>query len=147
MVSILGRMKNEVLAVLKYELYKVTNRGQKGLRKFTEGWKLLVRWNNVLETRLTLKDLKKYHSVEVSDFEKAWSIDDEPKFDWWVTDTPRKCNIIILYINTCIRKNNHKYSIETPTSVEHAYKIDKKNKNSLCRDAIKKEVHNVGIAF
>ena len=46
-----------------------------------------------------------------------------------------------------IRKTTHKYGIELPTSQTHAYKIDRKNKNTFWRDAINKEMLNVGIAF
>eukprot|EP00957_Ditylum_brightwellii_P060482 4592450-Ditylum_brightwellii.AAC.1 len=45
------------------------------------------------------------------------------------------------------RKTSHKYGIEIPISVEHAYKIDLKNGNIFWHDAIKKEMYNVGIAF
>ena len=37
------------------------------------------------------------------------------------------------------------YGIEIPRSVDHAYKIDKKNKDKFWRDAICKGMHNVGI--
>ena len=37
--------------------------------------------------------------------------------------------------------------MEVPTSVKEAYKLDKKNNNTLWRDAIKKEMTNVSIAF
>ena len=46
-----------------------------------------------------------------------------------------------------IRKTAHKYGIELPTSQTHAYKIDRKNKNTFGRDAINKEMLNIGIAF
>ena len=37
--------------------------------------------------------------------------------------------------------------MEIPTSVEEAYIIDQKNNNTLWRDAIKKEMKNVAVAF
>jgi hypothetical protein len=46
-----------------------------------------------------------------------------------------------------VRKTTHKYGIEVPTSVEHAYRIDTANGNTFWRDAIKLEMVNVGIAF
>jgi hypothetical protein len=46
-----------------------------------------------------------------------------------------------------IRKTTHKYGIEIPTSVEHAYRIDTKNGNTFWRDAIQTEMRNNGIAF
>jgi hypothetical protein len=42
---------------------------------------------------------------------------------------------------------SHKYGIELPTSVEHAYELNAENGNTFWHNAIKKEMHNVGIAF
>ena len=50
-------------------------------------------------------------------------------------------------VKSQIRKTTYKYGIEMATSVGHAYEIDKGNGNTLWRDAIKKEMTNVGIAF
>ena len=41
----------------------------------------------------------------------------------------------------------HKYGIETPRYVQHAYEIDSQKGNTLWRDALKKEMYNVGITF
>ena len=57
----------------------------------------------------------------------------------------RKRNTIIFSIKSRIRKTTHKYGVDIPTSIEHAYKIDEKNKNLFWRYFIKKEMHNVGI--
>ena len=46
-----------------------------------------------------------------------------------------------------IRKTTHKYGIELPTRQAHAYAIDTMNKNTFGRDAINKEMLNVGINF
>jgi hypothetical protein len=83
----------------------------------------------------------------VSDFARARGIDNDPTFVWWVPYTLWKRDIIILAIKTCIRKSTHKYSIEIPTSIKHAYQIDEKNKNRIWRDGVEMELHNVGISF
>ena len=46
-----------------------------------------------------------------------------------------------------IRKTTHKYGIETPTSVEHAYELDRKNGNNLWKEALEMEMYNIGVAF
>ena len=46
-----------------------------------------------------------------------------------------------------IRRTTHKYGIEIPKDVEHAHEVDAKNGNTLWRDALKKEIYNVGVAF
>ena len=46
-----------------------------------------------------------------------------------------------------MRKTTHKYGIEIPRNVEHVFEIDETNNNHFWRDAIEKEMLNVGIAF
>ena len=41
----------------------------------------------------------------------------------------------------------HKYGVEIPRDVKHAYEIDARNGNTLGRDALKKEMYNVRVAF
>ena len=41
----------------------------------------------------------------------------------------------------------HKYGIEVPTSLDHAKRIDERNKNTLWSDAIQKEMDNIAVAF
>ena len=71
----------------------------------------------------------------------------EPAFAWWVPFTLKKRNKIISAVNARLRKKTHKYGIEMPTSVEHAYRLDERNDNTFWRDAIKKEMCNVLVAF
>ena len=91
--------------------------------------------------------LAESHPVEVAEFAKARCIDREPAFAWWVPYTLRKRDVILSAVKKRIRKTTHKYGIEIPTSVEHAFEIDRRNDNTLWRDAIKKEMFNVGVAF
>ena len=42
---------------------------------------------------------------------------------------------------------NMKYGMRIPTSITEAYEIDKENGNTLWRDAIKREMENVSVAF
>ena len=42
---------------------------------------------------------------------------------------------------------NKKYGIEIPKDIEDAYCIDQKNGNTFWRDAIKKEMYEVGVTF
>ena len=87
------------------------------------------------------------HPVEVAEYAKARGIHDEPAFAWWVPYTLRKRDVILSAVKHRLRKQTHKYGIEVPTSVEHAMEIDAKNGNHFWRDAINKEMTNVGVAF
>jgi hypothetical protein len=66
---------------------------------------------------------------------------------WWVPYTLRKRDVILSAVKSRIRKTTHKYGIEIPTSLVHGYEIDKKNGDSFWKDAIAKEMHNIGVAF
>jgi len=106
-----------------------------------------VRWRDGSETWVPLKDMKESHPVECAEFARAKGIDDEVAFAYWVPFTLRKRDVIIAAVKTRCRKTSHKYGIELPESVEHAYRLDEKNGNDFWRKAIEKEMHNVGIAF
>ena len=45
-----------------------------------------------------------------------------------------------------IRKTTHKYGIEIPTSVEHAFELDRKNGNNLWKEALEMEMYNIAVA-
>ena len=117
------------------------------MRKTTVGWKLLVQWAYVSESWIALKDMKESHPVELAEFAKARNIADEPAFAWWIPYTLRKRAVILSKLKARILKTTHTYGIEIPTSVEHAFTLDRKNGNTLWRDGLAKEMTEVGIAF
>jgi hypothetical protein len=145
--AIIDYRKDEAVAVQKADMHVQTRRGQKKQRKTTVGWSLLVKWTDSSEAWIPLKDLKESHPCETAEFAKARGIADEPAFAWWVPYTLRKRDIILSKVKARIRKTTHKYGIEIPTSVTHAMEIDDKNKNTFWRDALAKEMTEVGIAF
>jgi hypothetical protein len=110
---------------------------------------MLVQWRNGLETWIPLKDMKESHPVETAEFAKARGIDDEVTFAYWVPYTLRKHDVIISAMESCCnkRKVTHKYGLEVPTSIKHACLLDEKNGDKYWRDALSKEMKNVGIAF
>ena len=147
MEAVIDHKKDKSTAISKTDMYVVTKRGQRKLRKTTCGWKLLIKWKDETESWVPLKDLKESHPVEVAEYAKANSIADEPAFAWWVPYTLRKRDVIISAVKNRIRKTTHKYGIEIPTSVKHAYEIDRKNNDHFWRDAIALEMRNNGVAF
>jgi hypothetical protein len=147
MEAIIDYRKDDAIAIPKEDMYVVTRRGQKRLRKTTIGWSLLVKWADGSESWIPLKDLKESHPCEAAEFAKARGIADEPAFVWWVPYTLRKRDIILSKVKARIRKTTHKYGIEVPTSIEHSLAIDKENGNTLWRDALAKEMTELGVAF
>ena len=59
----------------------------------------------------------------------------------------RKRDATIVNVTSRARKTSHKYGIEMPTDKYHFKRLDAKNGNTFWIDAIKKEIHDVGIAF
>jgi hypothetical protein len=133
--------------VPKADQYVYTSSGQKRLRKTTVGWSLLIQWADESEAWVLLKDLKESHPCEAVKFAKARGIADAPAFTWWVPYALQKRDIILSKIKARIRKTTHKYGIKAPTSMAHAFVIDRKNGNSLWRDALALEMTEIGIAF
>jgi len=91
--------------------------------------------------------MKESYPVDVEEFAKARGIDKEPEFSWWVPYTLRKKDVIISTIKTRVRKTTQKFGFDVPRSLKHAYEIDARHNNHLWRDAVAKEMHNIGIAF
>jgi hypothetical protein len=148
MEAITDHRKDESVAVPMIDKHLVvTPSGQKRLRKTAVGWSLLVKWADGSESWIRLKDLKESHPIETAEFAKARSIADEPAFAWWVPHTLRKRDIILSKIKARIRKTTHKCGVEIPTSVENATNIDRQNANTLWKDALAKEMPEVGVAF
>ena len=100
-----------------------------------------------MESWVTLADMKQSHHVETAEFARARGISDEAAFAWWFPYTPRKRDVIIPLVKTCIQKTTCKYGIEVPTNVAHVMEINRRNNNSLWQDALTKEMFNVSVAF
>jgi hypothetical protein len=147
MKGIINYKRDDAVAVPKSDMYVITSHGQKKMRKTTIGWKLLVQWADDSESWIALKDMKESHPVKLAEFASARDIDAEPAFVWWVLYNLRKRDVILSKIKACIRKTTHKYGIEVPTSIEHAYSLDRENNNSLWRDALAMEMTEIGVAF
>ena len=59
----------------------------------------------------------------------------------------KKRNKIISAVASRVRINNMKYGMKITTSIIESYDIDKENGNTLWRDAIKRKMKNVSVAF
>ena len=147
MEGIINHKRDDSVAIPKMDKYITTSRGQRRLRKTTAGWKLLVKWRDQSESWVKLSELKESHPVETAEFAKSRGIDDKPAFAWWVPHRLKKRNAIISAMKVRLRKTTHKYGIEIPTSVDHAMAIDRKNGNTMWKDALALEMINVGVAF
>ena len=77
----------------------------------------------------------------------AHGIHNNAAFAWWATINLRKRNIVIAAVKSHVRKSLHKYGIETHNSVDNVKIIDIENNNMFWKNALNKEMSNVGIDF
>ena len=54
---------------------------------------------------------------------------------------------MIARVKYLTKKFDHKYGLEVPRNATHAYELDKRNKNMLWVNAIKREMTNVKVDF
>ena len=147
MEAIVDHRRDDEKALQHHDKYVQTKNGRHHLRKTTKGWELLIKWKDKSESWIKLADMKESHPVEVAEYARARGIDKEPAFEWWVPHTLKKRQVILSALKKRIRKTTHKYGIEIPTSVEHAFELDRKNGNNLWKDALEMEMYNIGVAF
>jgi hypothetical protein len=139
--------KTDDSAVHKQNRFIISKTGRKHLRKTTDGYYFQVLWKDGSKQWLSLKKLKESNPVDIAEYAVSVGIDDEPAFAWWIPFTLRKRDRIISSVNSRVAKVTHKYGCEIPSSISQAYAIDRKNNNSLWRDAINKEMENMKVAF
>lgn len=92
-------------------------------------------------------DVKESFPIELAEYAIANKINDDPAFIWRVQILLKKRDQIISAVKQQVKKRSNKYEIEIPWTVEEAYMLDKLNNNNFWRDAVKKEMTNVMIAF
>jgi hypothetical protein len=117
------------------------------VRKTTKGWHLCVEWKDGTTSWERLADLKESNPVEVAAYAATKSMLDTPAFIWWDPHVLQKRTRIIAAVTKRYHKRTHKFGIEVPKSWDDCLKLDKENDNTLWKDAVRKEMKNVRIAF
>jgi hypothetical protein len=116
----------------------------------TIGWQVCCQRKDGSTSWENLADLKDSHPLETTEYALTQGIDHEPAFNWWVPHVLKKPDWIISLVckqTTHYLKRTHKFGIEVPKTVKKALALDSKNGNTLCKDAIAKEMKEVCIAF
>ena len=147
MDSIIDHCKDPSQAIPIEDKYITTKSGQRRLQKTTKGWKLHIKWKDKSKAWINLADMKEVHLVETAEYVRTRGISNEAAFAWWVPYTLRKREVILAAVKNQIRRTTHKYGVKIPRDVEHVHEIDARDGNTLWRDALKKEMYNVGVAF
>ena len=92
--------------------------------------------------------MKESYPIEVAEYAVSFHIEKMPAFCWWVPKVLKKRDRILAAMkSTKYHKRTHKFGIELPKTVAEAIELDRKNNNTLWKDAIAKEMSKVRIAF
>jgi hypothetical protein len=91
--------------------------------------------------------IKESNPVEVAEYAATKRLLNSPAFIWWAPHVLQKRTIIIAAVTKRYHKRTHKFGIEVPKSWYDCVKLDKGNDNTLWKDAVRKEMNNVRIAF
>ena len=123
----------------------LTTRGQP--QRTTRGWQLCVRWKNGETSWVELKELKSSNPIELAEYAAANKLLHVPAFAWWASYTLKRRDRVISANQTRYLRKDQKYGLELPKTVQRALEIDQEEGNTKWRDAVKKEMSGVSIAF
>ena len=126
--------------------YKGKN-GQPKRIQTTKGWKLLVKFKDLTERWIKLKDLKESNPIELAEYAEANKLSEEPAFAWWVPWTLKQRTRILKAMKKRYFRTTQKFGVEIPKTVKRALEIDQETGTTYWRDAIEKEMGTVRIAF
>ena len=96
---------------------------------------------------MKLKDMKDSNPIETAEYARAVGIEKQPAFIWWVKHTLKHRDRLLKAMKKSYFRQTQKYGIELPKTVKHALEIDKETGITYWKDALEKEMKNVGIAF
>jgi hypothetical protein len=116
----------------------------------TRGWKFLVSWKDGTSSYVPLREMKETYPLQTAEYASSHGLSNAPAFKWWVPFILKKRTRIIQKLGRKGSKywhRTHKYGIELPKTVMEALEIDRRTGTTFWREAIEKEMRNVGVAF
>ena len=122
-------------ALNKEDAYYSTKTGPKP-KWTTRGWRLLVEWNNGSSSWVPSTDLKDSYPVQVADYVVLNNLTQEPAFRWLVPFVLKKRERILKKVKSKYWSTSHKYGLELPKRVSHAWEIDRRLGTDFWRKAI-----------
>ena len=134
-------------AIRKEDGYHILSSGVKRPVITTKGWSICVSWKDGSTSWVNLRELKDSYPVELADYAVRKGIQDEPAFRWWVPYTIKKRKTIIAKLKSKYWQRTHKYGIQVPKTIKEALDIDKRNNNTVWRDAMVEEMKRIKGAF
>jgi hypothetical protein len=128
--------KRDGHAIYRDDTY-IKHGSSKKVRKTTKGCHLCLEWKDGTTIWELLAYLKEINPVEVAEYAVVRKfLDAIPYF-------LKKRSCIITDLTKQYHKQTHKFGIEVPKSWDDCVRLDKENFNTLCQDAVRKEMNNV----
>lgn len=124
-----------------------TDSGTKRKVITTKGWKICVEWKDGTQSWVPLCEIKESNPVELYEYAIIKGIDKKQELNWWVPFTLKNRNNIISKIKSKPIKKGMNFGVIIPSSIKHAYQIDRELGNNHWKNSIKKEIDSVIIAF
>ena len=131
----------------KHKAYITSSNGNKTPVITTSGCEIQVRWNDDQTTWVPMNLLKNCEPLLLAEYASRMNIANESVFQWWVPHVLSKKSRLLNKIKAVYHKNDLKFGIRVPKSIEEALALDKANGNHLWENAINLEMKNVKIAF
>ena len=130
--------KSDGISLPNSEAFKVSRNVNRARKQTNKGWYLEEQWKDGTNLWVPLRDMKESHGIQTVEYTEASELIDKPSFAWWDPFTLKKKTKIIYKVKSRMKKVTHKYGLEVPRNVTHAYELEKRNNNTLYSDAIKK---------
>ena len=134
-------------AVDEQNAFVISSNGSKKRRITTKGWNFHVKWKDGTASWVPLKDIKESYPIQTAEYAVMRGVNHKPAFVWWVPSVLKKKDTIISKVKSRLTQKTHKYGIEVPRNIHEALRLDEDSKTSFWRDAVKKEMRNVSVAF
>ncbi len=110
-------------------------------------WNINIQWKDGSSSWKRLSDVKESIPVPLAEYSIKVGIAEEPAFALWVPYILKKRDQIVSAVDRRVAKRTHKCGIRILMTIQDAYWLDGSNKNTLWRNAIRKEMKNTSIAF
>ena len=119
--EIINFRKDDDIAVKVEDGFREISNGDKVPVITTKGWDVQVRWTDKSTNWIPLSEIKESNPIEVAEAAIAFTIDNEPAFNWWVRKVLKRRDRMIKQMKAqrC-RKGRMKFGVLIPGTVEKA---------------------------
>ena len=117
--------------IKQQDAFITTKTGTRCQRETTQGWEILVQWNDGRSTWIAMKNMKDYYPVQLAEYAVTCKLSQEPAFVWWVPYVLKKRNRIIAKVKSKYWLRTHKFGIRINKSVQDTKMLDNKNGNTI----------------